>query len=618
MDDGRRETDELLEEMEKRIAKEYAQAAAEMQTKLDDYLKAFARKDAEKQKLVAEGLMSQKEYERWRVGQIMIGQRWTEMRDTLAEDMHNSNLIARSIVNGYMPDVYALNHNYGTFEVEKGSLIDTSYTLYDRQTAERLMREGDILKTNIGKTTEDALQEAFKRTGKDFHWQQGQIQSVTFQAIVQGESIPNMARRIATTMGSINKAATVRYARTATTAAENAGRVDSYKRAEEMGIKTSQMWIAVHDMRTRYSHRQMDREVRPVGETFSNGCEYPGDPSGPDEEIWNCFVGETKVATDSDIISSYKHKYAGDLIVIKSAGGVEFTCTPNHPVLTPRGWVRASALNKGDDILVTLVGEFNSSWVNPDVNHVFPSMKTVHKLMDVFATERASGLSVNFHGDAATANVEVVSKERFLRNNANPGAEQSRGKLFLENSSAFVFCKRHLVSCFWRVYASTLCFVRSAGKSLSFFGRSLSHSKVHSLGSVSGGNPSLPEYAINHLPAATMVRGELLDRLAGKVFVDHIIDVNVFSRSAHVYNLQTDSGYYFVNNNISQIRQKGNGIAAIVKNCRCSLRAVVDGLEPQAWKYRSDEALGGMTYEEWKAGKDLPKSRKKSRAQAEN
>lgn len=288
MDIAHEETDKILAEMERRITKEYAQAAAEMQTKLDNYLKAFARKDAAKQKLVADGLMSQAEYKRWRVGQIMIGKRWAEMRDSLAEDLHHTNVIARSIVNGYMPEVYALNHNYAAFEIEKGSLLDTSFTLYDRFTVERLMREGDILKTNIGKTTENALQEAFKRTGKDLHWQRGQIQSVTLQAIVQGESIPNMARRIARTMGELNRASTVRYARTATTAAENTGRIDSYRRAEEMGIKMRQKWLATLDGRTRHSHRLMDGEIRNVGQLFSNGCEFPGDPDGPDEEIWNC------------------------------------------------------------------------------------------------------------------------------------------------------------------------------------------------------------------------------------------------------------------------------------------------------------------------------------------
>lgn len=33
---------------------------------------------------------------------------------------------------------YAINQDYGTFQVEKGSLVDTSYTLYDRQAIERV------------------------------------------------------------------------------------------------------------------------------------------------------------------------------------------------------------------------------------------------------------------------------------------------------------------------------------------------------------------------------------------------------------------------------------------------------------------------------------------------
>lgn len=60
---------------------------------------------------------------------------------TLAADLHNVNKIAKSITQGYMPEVYALNHNYSTFQIEKGSRIDTSYTLYDRHTVERLFRK---------------------------------------------------------------------------------------------------------------------------------------------------------------------------------------------------------------------------------------------------------------------------------------------------------------------------------------------------------------------------------------------------------------------------------------------------------------------------------------------
>ena len=120
---------------------------------------------------------------------------------------------------------------------------------------------------------------------------QGRLQSVILQGILQGESIPNLSKRIAETMGEINHKATIRYARTAVTGAENAGRADAYRRAEALGVDMEQEWQAVHDMRTRHEHRQLDGQRRPVGEPFEVDGEeilYPGDPAAPGHLIWNC------------------------------------------------------------------------------------------------------------------------------------------------------------------------------------------------------------------------------------------------------------------------------------------------------------------------------------------
>ncbi len=102
-----------------------------------------------------------------------------------------------------------------------------------------------------------------------------------------GESIPKIAKRMER-VGATNKAQAVRWARTFTAAAEGAGRIASYKRAIAMGIKLKHQWLATLDDRTRHSHRQVDGEVREVGERFSNGCRYTGDPSAPYSEICNC------------------------------------------------------------------------------------------------------------------------------------------------------------------------------------------------------------------------------------------------------------------------------------------------------------------------------------------
>ena len=59
-------------------------------------------------------------------------------------------------------------------------------------------------------------------------------------------------------------------------AAQNAGRVNSYKRAQAMSVNLQQEWLATLDTHTRHSHRRLDGERVAVGEKFSNGCRWPG------------------------------------------------------------------------------------------------------------------------------------------------------------------------------------------------------------------------------------------------------------------------------------------------------------------------------------------------------
>lgn len=122
----------------------------------------------------------------------------------------------------------------------------------------------------------------------DVRWNRQQIQSVMMQAILLGDSIPEIAHKLAMTVGDKNHKAAIRNACTMTTGAQNAGRLDSFKRAEEMGVVHKQQWLAVHDGRTRHSHRAIDYEIQEVDHEFSNGCRYLGNPFGPAREVYNC------------------------------------------------------------------------------------------------------------------------------------------------------------------------------------------------------------------------------------------------------------------------------------------------------------------------------------------
>lgn len=284
MDEGQQETEKLIEEMKKKVQKHYDQTRKELEKKINDYWKRHKTKDKIKRKQLAAGEISQEEYNEWKLHQLLMGQRWENMRDIIAADMTNAQQIAESIVMGYMPEAYAIGANFGAYQIEKGCLLDTSYTLYDKQTVERLLKdEPELLPAlNQASPTARAIRE-----GKILAWHKDQIQSTCLQGILQGESIPEIASRISDITRQDDKA-TIRYARTMTTGAENAGRINSYNRAESMGIEMEQQWMATLDGRTRHSHRQLDGQHVPVGKKFSNGCKYPGDPDGPAGEIWNC------------------------------------------------------------------------------------------------------------------------------------------------------------------------------------------------------------------------------------------------------------------------------------------------------------------------------------------
>ncbi len=278
-------TDKEIERLEKEIAKEYKKAHKEMSKKVDDYFKAFKKKDEMWREKVADGLVTQKEYIDWRRGQMLIGKRWEEMCDTLANDYTNSAKVAQSIAKGHAPEVYAINHNYATFQVEKASLANTSYSLYSRETVERMYRKNPKLYHKYGKAVEKRIKE-----GKQKAWDKRRVRSVLTQAVLQGESIPNVTKRLQiVTQGDYN--ASVRNARTMMTGVQNAGRMDAFERAEEMGIPVQKQWMATVDNRTRHWHAELDGVAVPIDEPFENEfgkIMFPADPDADPANVYNC------------------------------------------------------------------------------------------------------------------------------------------------------------------------------------------------------------------------------------------------------------------------------------------------------------------------------------------
>lgn len=151
-----------------------------------------------------------------------------------------------------------------------------SFSLIDEATIKRRQREGDI-----------KLPSRKVDVPKDERWNTKQLNSKLLQGILNGDSIPNIAKSLLDVIGN-NEASAVRNARTMITQAECGGRQDSYEDLADQGVVQKKVWIATPDDRTRESHIEIDGEEVDVDDNFSNGLAYPADPSGEPEEVWNC------------------------------------------------------------------------------------------------------------------------------------------------------------------------------------------------------------------------------------------------------------------------------------------------------------------------------------------
>lgn len=272
--------EQLLGAYESRLKDIYEQAAREMAEK---QAKAMAKFVAKREKLLAEvasGNMTQAQYDEWLKSQTMTQKWYKDMVDGLSNDLVSADKKAMEMLNGYVPRAYAEGINYGTYEVETGVNVNTGFTLYNESAVARLVSnpEGSLL-PDLPDPKVDEL--------KDALWSKTKINSCVTQSILQGESIPSAALRLATVVGMSNRAA-MRTARTAIGCAQNQGHLDAYKRAKGMGIEVKKQWMTTSDARARYSHRALDRETVELEEAFSNGLEYPKDPNGPAQEVYNC------------------------------------------------------------------------------------------------------------------------------------------------------------------------------------------------------------------------------------------------------------------------------------------------------------------------------------------
>jgi hypothetical protein len=332
--------------------------------------------------------------------------------------------------------------------------------------------------------------------------------------------------------GTIAKRASVIY-QTEVKRIQNIATADRIRQTQQQVRDLGKKWIHSHVGIPRPYHLFLHGTIVKADEQFElqgeDGEVYmidgPHDPILPVSEVVNCFVGETQIdETNPEAI--FKSKYSGQLITLQTSRGNKITVTPNHPILTSNGFVKAMNFRIGDDVICCPLGKL-SAVGNPNIDYI-PSTfeKKFNSFRIKFMNQRITLGGVNFYGDIPKGNVEIVFTNSFLKKRFNSFLLKPRSKtsFILSNIELTSFFPQSLIMQFFgRAYSSTR---NSMGRFILFLSLLRSHlfpTQVFSFASIPVFASMSFQKSHQTWSRNVVNQRKLFDRLTSKVFGENIL-----------------------------------------------------------------------------------------------
>ena len=402
------------------------------------------------------------------------------------------------------------------------------------------------------------------------------------EGIDLGESRSQLAKRIGTNFDAKSKAD--RVVRTENIWAHNEGTVEGWKQS---GVVQAKQWDTAPDERRCEFCGDMHGKIVGIDDNyFGKGDEMQGRDGGTLSMEYetvnhpplhpNCLTRNCFVLSADGITSVSKRLYNGNVIVFKTATGREFTCTPNHPILTNSGFVQADMLDIGSEVVAHGLrnGETFTDW--QDINR--PS--TAEDIASTFLenskmfTKEMPVSAKDFHGDGVGSEVAIIGADSLLMDSFYASL---REHLFYNNLT--IGKVRRIL--FDRLSVFALSFKTNR---YSFCGLMSGFNLVHSLiwrhlapfeglclalssdmniianQAKSDASPTGAEmFSDSVFRPSTDVK---INNFADDFTADFITHKNLQKYNDYVYNFQTPTSYYIA-----------GGIAS--HNCRCSIIPVL-------------------------------------------
>lgn len=299
----------------------------------------------------------------------------------------------------------------------------------------------------------------------------------------------------------------------------------------------------------------------------------------------NCLLGETDVMFPHGAKKLFRRHYKGFIYIITTKSGALLKATPNHPILTSRGWLAVNALKQGDNLVKATI---NSGSITKDNNGKLVS--EFGELWDSFNKSEicCSSSKFDFHGDGIEENVYIKDVNSLLPKYRKTFSLKSACKFFFSSSNmifrrAFFTRNSSFSLCCVRSFRPSYGIVGGLNKTFSFFGRGLFHPFIHCGRLIADKLSVFRKDSFDDTARNAESLGNGLGTLAVDIARDYLFrgDIdNVMRTFFHfeytpvvkiekqyfdgfVYNAETPAGYYIANGIVNH-------------NCRCFAEPVID------------------------------------------
>lgn len=374
-------------------------------------------------------------------------------------------------------------------------------------------------------------------------------------------------------------------------------------------------------------HSGGGKEPRPLHEAYSGQIFDLDNPPVIDErtgerglpgQLINCFTGSTKVSLANGCRNLWRYRHDGEIVRLSVMGDLILEATPNHPVLTGRGWLPAHEVQEGDYLASSRAyGEGVIGAQDAEDTVTFRDLHIALVLSGNTETVRAAG-EFDFHGDIPKHDVDSVTVEQDLSLRLKTGGRQEVEKLVLASADRGRF--HPSAGMVAQVLHSLGAGVAAEGDA--FFTAKGVHADKVGLAAVSQNNPVTVEHVTDDLARTAVEVGDGQDAHAPFVHLDNsstlsptfrsgflrrediarlvaadrfskvggtdlmalaktleafpfvkgfhrVSDKSVVVFSGHVYTMETDEGWYPL-----------ASTETVSKNCRCRMVPVVSFGEP--------------------------------------